>query len=955
MPPMKLKPETPPRDGHGQQRLNPGIDRRAALTLFMSGVAASLASCGRPPEQIVPYVEVPERETPGVPLQFATALPLGGYGRGAIATSMEGRPIKISGNPRHPASLGSTDVYGEATLLSLYDPDRSKAPFSDNRIQSWSAFEAALRPRLDQHRARQGEGLAILTGRLTSPTAIAQIDSLRHSMPQLKWHRYEAIDDDAIRDGAILAFGTNATALPRFRDTRVLLTLDADPLGFGPEQIRCAREIVDARKSQSPNDSLRIYSAEPDWSLTGARADHRIALRPELVRNLAIEVARTLGGNLEQADLPDFARGFAKAAAADLRARRGAALVVAGPRQPAEIHALCHWINAQLEAPVDFISPIDPVQTGHTQSVRDLASEARAGHVETLIIVGANPAYDTPRDLGFDEVIGRIPFTAQFSSYRDETAEHCTWHLPLTHVMESWSDVSSFDGTASIIQPLIRPLYDTRDIQKLLAMLQGKATASSRELVESQWRSKHGNGSDWEDWWRRALQDGVVANSASEKVSVPSAKLPKIAPAPSTSKYTLVLTPDPSVYDGSMANNAWLQECPKPFTSQVWGNALHLAEADARGLGVSDGDVVRIKRDDITLEVPILVRSGQAGGVISATLGYGRKAAGSIGSGIGFDAYPARRSDAPWVIADLALTKTERHEDLLRTQHFFQLEGEARELQPRLTLEELIKGDFHFDKPDARPPTLYPPPHNDTYEWAMAIDVSACIGCNACVVACQAENNVPIVGPEEIAEGRDMHWLRIDNYVVDERPRFTPTPCMHCEHAPCEPVCPVAASIHDSEGLNVQVYNRCVGTRFCQSNCPYKVRRFNFFGYADGDEYGNLGADIAKAVFNPDVTVRSRGVMEKCTYCVQRISAARREAEKGGRGIREGEVVTACQSACPTKAINFGAISDPHSAVSAQRSDPRSYALLGKLGTRPRTTYLADLENPNSDYEKARS
>jgi Fe-S-cluster-containing dehydrogenase component len=946
---MRSKAETP------SDLLNPGVDRRAALKLFVSGVAASLASCGRPPEQIVPYVEMPERETPGVPLQFATTLPLGGYGRGVIVTSIEGRPIKINGNPRHPASQGSTDVYGEAALLSLYDPDRSKAPFSGNRIQSWSAFEAALQPRLDGHRAKKGEGLAILTGRITSPSAIAQLNSLGQSMPQLKWYRYEAVDDDAVRDGANLAFGRNLTPLPRFRDTRVLLALDADPLGFGPEQIRYAREIIDARRSTAPGDSLRIYSAEADWSLTGARADHRIALRPELVRNLAIEVARSLGADLGRADLPDAAREFVKVAATDLQGRRGSAVVMAGPRQPAELHALCHWINAQLQSPIDFITPVDPVQAGHAASLNELTSQARAGRIETLIVIGANPAYDTPRDLGFDDIIGTIPFTAHFAAYQDETGERCTWHLPLTHVLEDWSDIRSIDGTASIVQPLIRPLYDTRDSHQILAMLQGQATVPSRELVKSHWRTQHGNGNDWDDWWRQTLQDGMVTNSASEKVAAPSPNLPKIAPATTASNYTLALSADPSVYDGGMANNAWLQECPKPFTSQVWGNALHVADADARALGLSDGDVVQIRQGDAALEAPILVRPGQATGVVSATLGYGRKNAGSIGSAIGFDAYRMRRSDAPWLIADLSVAKSGRHENLLRVQHFFELEGEARELQPRLTLDQLASGHFKFDRPDANPPTLYPPPHHDTYEWAMAIDVSACIGCNACVVACQAENNVPVVGPEEVAEGRDMHWLRIDNYVVDERPRFTPTPCMHCEHAPCEPVCPVAASIHDSEGLNVQVYNRCVGTRFCQSNCPYKVRRFNFFGYADGDEYGNLGADIAKAVFNPNVTVRSRGVMEKCTYCVQRISVARREAEKEGRTIRDGEVVTACQSACPTQAINFGAISDPHAAIQTQRNDARSYALLGKLGTRPRTTYLADLQNPNPDYGKARS
>ena len=406
------------------------------------------------------------------------------------------------------------------------------------------------------------------------------------------------------------------------------------------------------------------------------------------------------------------------------------------------------------------------------------------------------------------------------------------------------------------------------------------------------------------------------------------------------------------MFDGSLANNAWLQECPKPFTKQVWGNVLHVSDADARNLGVVDGDMVRITDDKLIVEAPVLVQPGQAPRTISTTLGYGRTLAGGIGSNIGFDIYRLRRADVPWAIDNVTISRTGRKQDLLRTQHFFELDGEARDLQPRFNLADLTKSDLALNKPSANPPTLYPPHVYDTYKWAMAIDTAACIGCNACVIACQAENNVPIVGPDEIAVGRDMHWLRIDDYVVGGRPGFSPVPCMHCEHAPCEPVCPVAASVHDGEGLNVQVYNRCVGTRFCQSNCPYKVRRFKLFGYADGEEYSSYGADIVKAAFNPDVTVRGRGIMEKCTYCVQRISRARRAAEKDNRAISDGEVVTACQAACPTRAISFGDLSDPKSRVNALRNEPHAYALLGNLGTRPRTSYLARLRNPSPDFNK---
>jgi Fe-S-cluster-containing dehydrogenase component/anaerobic selenocysteine-containing dehydrogenase len=933
------------------------LDRRAALKLFVGGAALALASCGRPAEEVVPYVDMPEREVPGVPLRFATALPLNGYGRGVLVTSLEGRPIKIEGNPRHPASLGSTDVFAEAALLSLYDPDRSKAPYGAGRIQSWSAFDAALQPRLDREKTRGGAGLALLTGRVTSPTLLAQINALIQALPQTKWYRYESVEDDAVQAGTIAAFGQAATALPRFKDARVALSLDADPLGFGPTQIRLARDLVGARASRTPRDSLRLYSVEPAYTLTGALADHRLALQPALIRNVAIEIARALGASLPQTTLPTEADQFVKAAAADLLSRRGAAMVLAGPRQPTDVQALCHWINHALQAPVDFIAPVDPAGNGHADSLRGLAADVGAGKVETLLVIGANPVYDAPSDLMLREVIATAPFSIALSLYRDETAVQCTWRLPLTHVLETWSDIRAFDGTASVIQPLIRPLYDTRSAHEKLAMLSGALTAAPFDLVRNQWRATNGASNDFEAWWRQSVQDGVIAGTAAAQIVLPAPLLPPIKPAGTEthSSYTLALAPDPSLFDGSFANNAWLQECPVPFTKQVWGNALHIGEADAHDLGLVDGDVLKLTVGQQTIEAPVLIRPGMAPNTIAATLGHGRTSAGSLGNNVGFDVYPLRRADSPWAISDIALSRTGRRENLLLAQHYFKLEGEDKDLQPRFTLADLAKYDLGLSKPGDNPPTLYPPHSYDTYKWAMAIDNAACIGCNACVVACQAENNVPIVGPDEIAEGRDMHWLRIDDYIVDGKPGFSPVPCMHCEHAPCEPVCPVAASVHDSEGLNLQVYNRCVGTRFCQSNCPYKVRRFNFFGYADGDEYKSFGEPIVKAVFNPDVTVRGRGVMEKCTYCVQRISRARRAAEKESRTIADGEVVTACQAACPTRAISFGDLNNAASRVNALRAEPQSYALLGELGTRPRTTYLARLQNPNPDFGKPQS
>jgi Fe-S-cluster-containing dehydrogenase component len=958
------------------------LDRRAALRLMASGAALALAACGRPPEEIVPYVNISERLTPGVPLRFASSLALAGFGRGVMVTSVEGRPIKIDGNPRHPASLGATDVFAEAAILSLYDPDRSKAVRSGTGVYSWDAFEAPLRAQLAAERARNGSGLRILTNRVTSPTLLAQIDTLLQSFPEAKWYRYEPVDDDAARAGASRAFGKPLSAIPRLADARVVVALDADPIGPGPEQIRFGRDFVSARKPPPypppyplPNpppqagegrvgevgdgregaaEFLRLYAVESAWSLTGANADHRIALSPQLVHNFALALASELGATVSPGELPAGAARLAKVAAADLKSSPGRALVLAGRRQSPEIHALCHWINGQLKAPVDLIEPIDPVGIGHAESLRALANDLAARRVETLLVVGANPAYDAPRDLTLGDLIAAVPFSAHFGLYADETAMRCRWHLPMSHPLESWSDLRAFEGTASIVQPLIRPLYDTRTAHQLLAILQGQVAPSSYDIVTSTWRPRSGSN-DFPTWWRDVLHNGVVPDTAARPVAAPAVELPLIAPAPAPNGFTLAIAPDPSVWDGSFANNAWLQECPKPLTKQVWGNALSVSPADGERLGLVDGDVVHLETGSVGIDAPVLVRAGQPEHVVAATLGYGRLSAGAIGSRIGFDVSALRTLDDLWLRTGATLAKTGAAQNLLLAQKHFQLEGEAKELQPRMSTAELAAGKRLADRPGQPLPTLYPPYEYESYAWAMVVDNAACIGCNACVVACQAENNVPVVGPDEIAMGRDMHWLRVDTYIVDERPGFSPVPCMHCEHAPCEPVCPVAASIHDSEGLNAQVYNRCIGTRFCQSNCPYKVRRFNFFGYADGEEYANLGADVLRAAFNPDVTVRARGVMEKCTYCVQRISRARRAAEKDNREIRDGEVVTACQAACPTRAISFGDLNDPSSQVNELRKEPRLYELLGHLGTRPRTTYLAHVRNPNPELGAASS
>jgi len=932
------------------------IDRRKTLALLAGGMALTLTSCGPPHEEIVPYVTMPEGVTSGLPLQFATAVPLSGYAQGVLATSYDGRPTRLDGNPRHPTSLGATDIFAQAEIMSLYSPDRAQAVRHGDDIAAWSEFEGALQGHLAREKTRRGAGLRIVTGRITSPTLIRQLKALGDIFPEARWLRHEPIDDDAARAGAVRAFGQAYDLLPHFDRARVVLTLDADPLGPGPQQVRNAHRFAKVRQSQlTPDEFLRLYAVESMGRLTGANADERLALHPARMRNVAFHVARALGAQVETGGLPDQARRFAEAVAKDLAANKGRAFVLAGDTQSPQVHALCHWINAELAAPVDLIPPVDVDDKGHAQSLRELAEDLGAGRAETLIIIDSNPAFASPGELGLGDLIAKAPFSAHLGFGDDETARRCQWRLPMSHALESWSDLRAVDGTASIVQPLIRPLYDTRTAHHLIGLLAGQLSIDPYALVRETW-TPHASG-DFETNWKRWLHDGVIPDTAARPIASPKPTLPDVKPAEQPA-LTLVLAPDPSLWDGRFADNAWLQECPRPLTHEVWGNSLKVSPTDAAAHGLIDGDVVKLSRGDAATEAPIKIDPGQPVGVVAATLGSGRQHAGAIGSGIGFDVYPVRSAASPWLVEGIGLDKTGARKPLLTTQHHFRLDAEDTDILRTLPIDELPRGTSSARDRGEYLPSLLPQQNMDGHQWAMVIDSSVCIGCNACVIACQSENNVPVVGPEEVAMGRIMHWLRVDTYFVhgEERPPgFQPVPCMHCEHAPCEPVCPVAASVHDGEGLNAQVYNRCIGTRFCQSNCPYKVRRFNWFAYSHDQAYANLGNESIEAQYNPDVTVRGRGVMEKCTYCVQRISRARRESEKTDTPIPDGGVVTACQSACPTRAISFGDLNDKDARVNALRHEPHHYAMLGHLGTRPRTTYLARLDNRNPSLREDES
>jgi molybdopterin-containing oxidoreductase family iron-sulfur binding subunit len=915
------------------------LSRRAALRLIATGVAALGAGCSRPHEEIVadetlPYVNMPEGLVPGLAQRYATSLPLAGYARGALVTAVEGRPIKVEGNPRHPASRGASDVFAQAEILSLYDPDRAQAIRRGGEISEWPAFEAALREERDRRVADKGAGLRLLTGRISSPTLLGQIAELMARYPAMRWHVHEPTDDgDA--EAARAVFGRPLALLPRPEDAAVVVALQADPLGPGPGQVRFGAAMA-ARRGRD-RVGTRLHAAESVMTLTGAAADRRLTADPDAVARIAVALCHELGADVAAPTLAPDQQRFVAAAVADLRAHSGAALIVAGPSLPDWIRALAHWTNDHIGAPVDAFE-IDPRTQG--ASLADLGEDLRGGKVDTLVVIDANPAHTAPGDLDFEPLLKKARLRIHLGLYDDETATVSDWRLPMAHALESWSDLATPDGVAGIVQPLIRPLFGGVTAHALIAALAGEPQRSDYARLRDAWKARWGD-EGFEARWRQALLDGVAAGAP--KPATKTASPPTPAPLPETAGMTALFLPDPAVFDGRYANNAWLQECPRPFSKSVWGNSVAMAPEDARRLGLEDGDEVRISANGRSVVGPVRLATGAAAGTIALTLGYGRHHAGAIGDGIGFNVAPLRASASPWIARGVVVERTgRRNAQPPSTFGFFALEGEAKALAPEFGPHEtpsLPPAD------PQRPGFATPSRPTGPYAWAMVVDTDSCIGCNACVVACQSENNVPVVGPEEIALGRDMHWLRIDLYDHGDaqapRPVFQPVPCMHCETAPCEPVCPVEASVHDHEGLNVQVYNRCVGTRFCEANCPYKVRRFNFFGYADGEEYSRLGDPLVKAANNPDVSVRARGVMEKCTYCVQRISRARRDAEREMRDIAEGEVTTACQAACPTRAIHFGNLADPASDVSRLRRRPDHYGLLANLGTRPRTTYLA--------------
>ncbi len=939
------------------------VSRRQFLKLMgASMMLAGLSACnfGPPNEKIVPYVRQPEDLVLGKPLYYTSAFSLSGYATGLLVESHTGRPIKVEGNPDHPSSLGATDAFAQASVLSLYDPDRSQTVVHNQSRSDWDSFVREFRAALDPIRGRQGAGLRILAETVNSPTLAEQLQTVLTQMPSAKWHQYEPINRDNVRAGATLAFGQDVETVYHLDKADVILALDADFLSCGGGTLRYAREFATRRDPQNMN---RLYAAEPTLTLTGAKADHRFMVRASEIESFARTVARVLSvdvGGVQNFALTKRMNGLIR----DLQAHRGSSLVMAGDYQPPVVHALAHAMNDALGnvgSTLEYREPIHASAVDQMQSLRDLVADIDANKVELLIILGGNPAYSAPADLGFADRLSKVANRVHLSLYSDETSAVCNWHVNAAHYLEAWSDARGHDGTTTILQPLIAPLYGGKSAHELLALITSAAEQSAHDIVRAFWQKKNGPSSGsttlstgFDAFWRKALNDGVIANSSARPKSVTLNRdvfkqAQTQTPVSNPPSLEIVFRPDPTLYDGQFANNAWLQELPKPLTKITWDNVALIAPALAQRMNLDNNDVVELKYQNRTVRAPVWLMPGQADNTVVVQLGYGRTRAGKVGDERGYNAYLIRNSNAPWFDVGVEMRKVGDDYALATTQRHQTIEG--RNVMRAGTLKEFRANQNFVREMDEHHggEIIYPEYKYDGYKWGMAINMSACVGCNACVVACQAENNIPVVGKSEVLRDRKMHWLRVDAYykgTPDEpEAHFQPVPCMHCETAPCEVVCPVAATTHSSEGLNEMTYNRCIGTRYCSNNCPYKVRRFNFFQYTDYE------TPVLKLLNNPDVTVRSRGVMEKCTYCVQRINRARITAEREGRRIREGEVVTACQAACPTEAIIFGDLNDANSRVVKLKASPLNYAMLAELNTRPRTTYLAELRNLNPEIK----
>jgi Fe-S-cluster-containing dehydrogenase component/anaerobic selenocysteine-containing dehydrogenase len=965
----------------------PGVDElpegSVSRRTFMQVVGASTAlatigaACQKPNEKIIPFVRRPPEITPGNSLHFATAYALEGFASGLLVESHEGRPTKIEGNPAHPDTMGATTAIEQSLILGLYDDDRAKQLRSGGEPIAWITFLRQTKASVPKLVATKGAGLRFLV----EPTASPVLGDLRRRIlarfPAAKFVSYASTTSDGAVDGLRMAFGQPLVARHNLDKAQIVLSLDADFLGDGPELTRATRGYA-SRREPGPEMS-RLYVVEPAMTGTGAMADHRLRLRGGDIASFAAALAAELStrAGLQSlgplAGLPKGTSGdtkWLKAVASDLEKNRGRSLVIAGRRQPAAVHALAAAINAALGnvgTTISYmLSPFDQPSGG--KALGGLVEDVAAGTVDTLVITASNPVYTAPVDFKLGALLKRVPTTIYHGLYEDETAAVCGTMIPATHTLESWGDARGLDGTVSIVQPLIAPLWGAFTETQVLAAFLDEGDVTPHELVRRYWYGQRPSdqATAFDAAWEKWLAEGVLPGTAAQPVNVPAVDAQALASlvtpqlGAATAKadgLEIAFVNDQRIHDGRFANNAWLQELPHSITKHTWDNAVFISQATATAQSLQTGDVVALQYRERSVEGPIMIVPGHVDDAVTVALGHGRAGAGeSLAKGVGFNAGAIRTSDAPWFDRGLRLAKVDDGYKFAITQEQLTMSPDGRDTPPPAvdaTLADVLKENSTFNEELAGRrgvlPTIHEPVDYSTqqYKWGMSIDLNKCTGCNACVAACQSENNIPVVGRENVRKGRHMQWIRIDRYFTGsvEEPEIIHQPlgCQQCETAPCEYVCPVNATSHSDEGLNEMVYNRCIGTRYCSNNCPYKVRRFNFLNYTTGYSAARMMGT------NPDVTVRTRGIMEKCTYCVQRIERKRIETRIAGTSIKDGELETACQQGCPARAIEFGSLNDPNAKVTRLHADARRYDLLHELGTRPRTAYLVRVRNLNPE------
>ena len=1007
-----------------------GFNRRDALKIGGAAMAlGTLAGCEnlqvrRPQEEILPFVKQPEQVIPGVRMYYSTAMQRSEGAIGLIVEANAGRPTKVEGNPNHPSSLGASDIWAQTEVLRLYDPERARSPMQGGQASTWEKFDAAFKELSTKFAGTQGAGLAIVVEDELGPTAERLLKALAAKLPQAKVVRWDPLAPDNQHMGAHLAFGPGSRVHFDLSKTKVIFGLDSDFLISGPDHLKLARQFGQTRSVHTRDDLAkmhRLYVAESTFSATGTNADHRVRVASsqgvDVLKALAKALAANgvdLGalGSLEGAALAADVTKFVTVLAKDLAANKGAATLFVGERQPAAVHALAFAINLALGGGMSVTQGEAIDHPSQFDQLAALTKSLNDGAIDTVVMFDVNPVYTAPGALKFGEALAKAKTTVHAGLFAEETGAKASWHVPLAHFLESWSDAEGWDGTVSLVQPIILPLFSGRPLTTLLAQLAGEAETNDKKLLEGTWRAAGASLAN-EKAWRKALHDGLVPGTA-RTAATPAAKLAEISTAvgavksvtPAKDSYELVAIHG-HAKDGRLTNTTWVMELPDTMSKLCWDNALLVSPATAKDLSIGsqvsrngyEADVVEVTANGRTITAPTFVLPGLSTTTVVMVHGYGR-AQGEVSKGIGVDVNPLLENGLN-VITGVKVTKTGAKQVLASTQdHFSVPASPLKELTFVKMLDEpgdsvhrklglgdrplfrsgtastyqkdadfAQKGNIPADLVQLNTPKNRPSkpnqPHSEVvYEgqqWGMVIDLSSCIGCNFCSIACQSENNIPSVGREQVLLGRELHWIRIDRYfsgdVESPQAIHQPVACMHCENAPCEPVCPVSATVHDEEGVNSMAYNRCIGTRYCANNCPYKVRRYN---YLDFTHTGNVYVEpywkermkTLKLQRNPDVSVRYRGVMEKCSYCTQRIEEAKISAKRKGedrKALPDGSVVTACQQACPTNAITFGNINDEKSKVFALKKSERNYEMLQELNVRPRTSYLARVRNENEE------